>query len=115
MELGSAREGTDYVDFGTEFIFPANASSTTIPVEVLSDNLVEPDEVVIVRITGTDNGAVRIGSTQQATITITDNDVAELSIAATTQAAERCYRWAIHDQHYQSVFNPGNGGYYCRW
>ena len=88
MELGSAREGTDYVDFGTEFIFPANASSTTIPVEVLSDNLVEPDEVVIVRITGTDNGAVRIGSTQQATITITDNDVAELSIAATTQAAE---------------------------
>ena len=85
---GTATAGTDYSSLGTSFTFPANASSTTLPVEILSDNLVEVNETVIVRMTGTDNGAVTIGVADDATITITDNDVASLSIAATTQAAE---------------------------
>ena len=85
---GSATSGTDYSDFGTSFIFPANTNSTTITVPVLADNLVEPDKTVIVTLAGTDNADVTIGATDEATVTIADNDVAELSIVASTQAAE---------------------------
>ncbi len=87
ISTGTATSG-DYNDLGSSFVFPANTLTTTLPIEVLADNLVEPDETVTVTMTGTNNPKVTIGSTDDATITITDNDVAELSIAATTQAAE---------------------------
>ncbi|TRX48378.1 T9SS type B sorting domain-containing protein [Fulvivirga sp. M361] len=87
LVTGTATAGTDYSTL-TSFIFPSNASSTTLPVVVLPDNLVEANETVIVTMTGTNNPSVTIGATDDATISIIDNDVAVLSIAATTQAAE---------------------------
>ena len=85
---GTATEGTDYGSLGTTIIFPANSSSVTLPVEVLSDDLVESNETVVVSITLTDNVEVTIGTSNEATVTITDDDIAELAITATTQAAE---------------------------
>ncbi|WP_271783983.1 Calx-beta domain-containing protein [Aquimarina algiphila] len=85
---GTATSGTDFTALGTTFIFPANTNSATINVPVIADNLVESNETVIVTLTGTNNGIVAIGSADNATVTITDDDVALLSITATTQAEE---------------------------
>ena len=83
---GTAIGGTDYTSLGTSFMFPANSSTTTIPLSVITDNLVEADETVILTMIDTNNTDVTIDATDDATVTITDNDVATLSIAATTQA-----------------------------
>ncbi len=85
---GGATEGIDYTSIGTQFTFPSNQSTFILPVSVLTDELVEADETVVVTLVGTDNTDITIGTTDAATITITDNDVAELTIAATAQAAE---------------------------
>jgi len=85
---GTATSGTDFSTLGTSFTFLANTNFATITTNVLGDNLVETDETVIVTLTGTNNVGVTIGATDEATITITDDDTAELSIVATTQASE---------------------------
>jgi gliding motility-associated-like protein len=85
---GTATEGTDYTAIGTTVNFPANTNSITIPVTVTADAAIEGDETVIVTMTGTNNPDITIGTPAAATVTITDNDSATLSIAATTQAAE---------------------------
>ncbi len=87
---GSATSGTDYTAIGTTVVFPAFSSTVTIPVELIADNLVESDETVIVSMTTTSNSnvSVAVAPDSSATVTITDDDVAVLSIAATTQAEE---------------------------
>ncbi len=87
---GDATSGTDYTAIGTTVVFPAFSSTVTIPVEVIADNLVESDETVIVSMTTTSNSDVSVAAApdSSATVTITDDDVAVLSIAATTQAEE---------------------------
>ena len=85
---GTATEGTDFNSIGTTIVFPANSSSVTIPVEVVSDDLVESDEAVVISLLSTDNVKVAIGTSNEATVTITDDDTAELTIVATNQAIE---------------------------
>jgi gliding motility-associated-like protein len=85
---GTATEGTDYSNIGTTVTIPANTTTVTIPVTVINDDLVETGgETVIVSLTST-NTAVSVSSTDEATITISDEDASEVSIAATTQAGE---------------------------
>nr|WP_321405449.1 Ig-like domain-containing protein [uncultured Carboxylicivirga sp.] len=85
---GTATSGTDYTAISTTVLLPANSTSVTVPVEVLADAIVEGDETVILNLVSTDNPEVSVGTTNSATITIADNDVATLSVAATTQATE---------------------------
>jgi gliding motility-associated-like protein len=71
---GTASEGIDYSTIGTQVTIPAGSTSITVPVIVIDDNLVESGgETVIITLTGTNN-TVTIGTTNQATITISDND-----------------------------------------
>jgi len=93
---GTAANGTDYTTIPTTFTFPANSNTATIPVEVMTDTDIEGAETVIVTLepeatTGTSISASSsyiVGTPSFATVTITDNDFPELTIAATTQAEE---------------------------
>jgi hypothetical protein len=87
---GTATSGTDFTAIGTTVVFPAFSDEVTIPIEVIADDIVESDETVIVTMTATSNSDVTIAASPDnaATVTITDDDVAELSIVATTQAEE---------------------------
>ncbi len=74
---GSATPATDYNALGTTVVFPALSNSVTIPVEVINDALVEPDETVIVTLVSTNNTDVSVTAApnSSATVTITDDDV----------------------------------------
>ena len=87
---GTATSATDFTAIGTSVVFPALSNTVTIPVDVIADNIVESDETLIVTMTGTSNTDVTVAASPNnaATVTITDDDVAELSIVATTQATE---------------------------
>ena len=67
---------------GTTLTFPANTASVTVPLTVLPDELIEGDETVVVRITGTNDPAARPGTPDSATLTIADEDATTVSIAA---------------------------------
>ncbi|MHC1707867.1 MAG: Calx-beta domain-containing protein [Bacteroidales bacterium] len=85
---GTATQGTDYAAVGTTVLIPALSTSATIPVTVIDDNIVETGgETVLITLLST-NTAVTIGAPPAATVTITDNDAASVSIAATASAAE---------------------------
>ncbi len=89
LGTGSAFTGLDYTAIapGAQ-ISVANGSATgTFTVVVTNDDLVEATETVTAEITNSSFGAVSIG-TASATGDIEDNDVAELSVAATTPASE---------------------------
>jgi hypothetical protein len=72
---GSATAGTDYSAIGTSVIIPANETTVTVPVNVIDDILVETGgETVAVTLTGTNSDAT-LSATDNATVTIADNDV----------------------------------------
>lgn len=85
---GSATEGIDYSAIGTSFTFPANTDAITIRVNVIADDLVEPDETVIITLLETNDANVVIGEVDQASVVIADNDNV-LSIEATSDATEQ--------------------------
>jgi hypothetical protein len=57
-------------------VIPANASSVTIPVTVIDDNVFEGNETVI--ITLSNNASYTVGSPNSATVTIADDETAPL-------------------------------------
>ena len=73
---GSATEGTDYTMKTGTLMIPAGATSTNLAVQLVDDGLAEGDEQFTVTLSSAST-AVGDGS---ATITILDDDVAELSI-----------------------------------
>ena len=75
---GTATEGLDYNAIGTTLLFPANALSTTLAVEVIADEVAELDESVIITLAASNNPSV----------TISPQSVAELTIAHPTIALE---------------------------
>jgi len=83
---GTAAPDTDYVALGASVTFPANADTLSIPVTVLSDDIIEGDETVIVQILNTSDPAARPGEPEAATLTIADNDTATVSITASDPA-----------------------------
>ena len=91
---GTATDGTDMNSMTTSVTIPAGDFSVTTPVTLISDAIAEGDETVILTL-GTNSGAPtgvtasNSSTNDEATVTITDNDLAvEVSIAATTQATE---------------------------
>ncbi len=59
---------------------PAGAIAATIPVAISNDDIAEPDETVILTLTGSSDYAV--GSPGAHTLTITDNDLAGIGLSA---------------------------------
>ncbi|HSY17071.1 MAG TPA: Calx-beta domain-containing protein [Candidatus Acidoferrales bacterium] len=83
---GTATPGTDYVTLPGVVLIPAGQSSTTVPLTVIDDKNVEPDETVTATISA--NVAYAIGSPAAATITILDDDFMTVTVSATADAAE---------------------------
>jgi len=80
---GTATAGSDYTALANSVAIPAGASSATISLTVLDDEIVELDETVSVRLTGTDHpGATIASASDTATVTIADNDPTTVSIIA---------------------------------
>ena len=72
---GTATADADYTALPGSVTIPAGASSATIAIAVLDDNVVESSETVVVTLTGTDHPGVTVSSaSSQATATIADND-----------------------------------------
>ena len=87
---GGATAGSDYTTLPGTVTIPAGASSATIAVDVLDDNVVESAETVSVTLAGTNNAGAAIGATNNtATATIQDDDPTTVSISASdANAAE---------------------------
>jgi hypothetical protein len=94
MDDGSAKHGfgtpgnNDYVPPATTVQIPANASSVTIPVTVLDDNVYEPTETATLRVARSSGENDAVGGEQSALLTITDADPMPTVVLSTGQAAE---------------------------
>ncbi|RYX78251.1 tandem-95 repeat protein, partial [bacterium] len=85
---GTATEGSDYSNIVTKTItIPAGQTVGTITIPVLTDNVVEGTETVIITLTKSGNPLVTINNSP-ATINIADNTTATVTVAATTDGAE---------------------------
>ena len=86
---GTAAAGSDYTALSGSVTIFAGSTSATITVPVLNDALVEASETVVVTLTGVagDPDITLNGAASSATVTIADNDTAQVSVAATTAAA----------------------------
>ncbi len=87
---GSATAVEDYTTLTGSITIPANTSNGTIDVSVIDNNILESDETVIVNLTSITSGDPQtiIGASSSATVTISDDDSSEVSIAVTTSASE---------------------------
>ncbi|KAF0204274.1 MAG: hypothetical protein FD170_592 [Bacteroidetes bacterium] len=83
---GTATSGDDYTALSGTVTIPAGSTTATIDVLVEDDFILEASETVIATLTGISSGNVNIsvGTPSAATVTITDNDAASLSIADVT-------------------------------
>jgi hypothetical protein len=88
---GSATAGSDYQPLSGTVTIPAGQTTATIDVMVSDDQLVEGPEGVTVTpnsITSGQAGLAIDSAGNQATVSIADNDTAQLSIEPTANAAE---------------------------
>jgi bacillolysin len=69
---GTANQGSDYRLTGHVFTVPAGSASGRVVIEVVNDQLEEPDETVTLTL-GTPSNAT-LGAATQASVTIIDND-----------------------------------------
>ena len=86
---GSAVKGTDYNNLAGTATFAAGSTTALVDINPVNDTTVESAETVI--LTLANNSAYQVGTTNTATVTIVDNDVAlpTITIAATdANAAE---------------------------
>ncbi|MCB9016960.1 MAG: HYR domain-containing protein, partial [Lentimicrobiaceae bacterium] len=83
---GTATAGSDYNSLSGTVTIPAGSTSVTIDVIVNDDNILESSETVIATLIAITSGtpAITIGTPNAATVTITDNDAASVSIADVT-------------------------------
>ncbi len=88
MNGSSATAGVDYQSLGTITI-PAGAASVTRTVSIIDDTLVEGNETVVVNLVS--SGTYNIGTPNNATVTVADNDgaiqPAVVSVAASDNLA----------------------------
>ncbi len=81
---GSAAEGSDYATIATHSVtIAANTTSAVIDIDVTDDSLVEATETVTVTLTGVtgDAGITLDDANKTASLNITDNDSAKVSVA----------------------------------
>ena len=86
---GTAGPDIDYTALSSTVTIPANENSVDILVPVINDELIEADETVIVTITGGSAGSLTFtaGSSNVATVIITDEDKADLNLEVTASQA----------------------------
>ena len=82
---GTAGNGVDYGTLTGSVTIPANATTAPITITPIDDTVPECSETVILTLTA--NAAYTVGSPSSATVTITDNDLPQVSIVATTPTA----------------------------
>ncbi|WP_443943537.1 Calx-beta domain-containing protein [Pedobacter sp. AW1-32] len=87
FELGGTASALDYGPVTTTVIFPAGETTATIQIPVLTDNLVEGNETITVKLLSTDNSAITVNASL-ATINIIDANTATVTVAATADGAE---------------------------
>jgi large repetitive protein len=71
---GSATNGTDYTTLSGSVTFAAGTNTTTVDVVPIDDTVFEGNETV--EITLTDGARYNLGTTSNATLTLTDNELA---------------------------------------
>jgi len=102
---GTAAAGVDYTALSGTVTVLANTTTALIDVTVLDDNVLEGLEDVTVQLTGIVTGdpqaSIDAGN-DTAVVTISDEDTALVSIAATTPAAEP----AVNGQFTVTMTNP---------
>ena len=89
---GTATAGSDYTALSGTVVLPANTNAVQIPVAVSDDKTIEPDETVIVTITGATTGSPAVpvpvnAANSSATVSITDDDN-NINISSTAINAE---------------------------
>ncbi|MCX2576362.1 Calx-beta domain-containing protein, partial [Pedobacter sandarakinus] len=85
---GTASEGSDFNTITPKSVtIPAGATSATIVIPVIADNIVEGTEKVVITLVAADNGAITVSNTP-ASIDILDNNSASVSISATPTVNE---------------------------
>ena len=87
---GSAAEGSDYANLKKSIIISANENDVTLPISVLSDDIVENDKTVIATLTATDHERVFVSDSpnDSDSLVIKDDDSATISIALSVNAFE---------------------------
>ncbi len=70
---GAARDGVDYIGTNVTVIFPNGVTSRTITIPIISDRLVEGDEIINLTLTNAQDGA-NLGFLSHATLRIVDDD-----------------------------------------
>jgi hypothetical protein len=86
---GDAVAGSDFATLSGSVTIIAGSSSATIDLSVLDDSLLEDDETVTITLSAITNGDadISIGAANAATVTISDNDTADVTIAANDPTA----------------------------
>ena len=82
---GTATNGTDYGTLGPSVTIPIGASAATVTLTPTNDALVEGNESAILSLTA--NAAYTLGTPNTATVTIADDDLPVISVAATDASA----------------------------
>jgi hypothetical protein len=88
---GTATPGSDFSALSLTVTIPAGQTSATIAIPAFDDSIVEGAETVIVTLSGITSGIGLVSIDAEhdtATITIADNDAAQVSLSATTAGNE---------------------------
>ena len=104
---GDATAGSDYTVLTGTVTILANATTATIDVSVLDDNLLEDNETITVTLTGITSGDadISLGATVSDTVTIADNDAAVVTINANDNTAAEP---GNHGQFTVTLSNPSD-------
>lgn len=70
---GTTQPNRDYVVVSGVVTFPAGLTTTSVPIVPLADNLVEPDETVVMTLAAGTGTTYLVGSPALATVTISDD------------------------------------------
>ena len=86
---GDATEGSDFTALSGIATIAANTLSTTIDINVIDDSILEDDESITVTLNSitTGDAEITISSANTATLTLADDDVAEVTITANAPIA----------------------------
>ena len=108
---GSATGGSDYAALSGTVTIPAGDTSAVIPVSVINDFAVEGNETVIVSLTGITAGDpdVVLGSTNSATITISDDDVPVVPITIQAEAIASLPGGSVSGYRVENYTNASGG------
>ncbi len=79
---GTASPGTDYEAPSGTLTILAGQSSGTISIPILADEVLDPDETVVVSLTGASTAKGSVSASGQATVTIAEAGMATVSVGA---------------------------------